>query len=368
MSMAFLDEHNFSGGPGVLPASVLLQVQQAILQVPELGISLLGVSHRSDWFAQVVAEAESHVRYLLNLEDDFAVLFLQGGATQQFSMVPMTFLAGSSSPADYLDTGYWSHKSLPHAACIGPMRTAWSGQARGYCDLPVRHEVDYDPRAPYMHYVSNETVEGLQFHDVPGLDSVPRVCDMSSDFLSRWVDMKRYALVYAHAQKNLGPAGVTLVLVRKSWLAQSCQTDLPDFLDYRQHMQAHSILNTPPVFAIYVVLLVLRWLRYEVGGLDKMQAINAAKAGKVYNCLERLGDDVVIHATAACRSQMNAVFHFSHPEWQQRFLDLSQRAGFIGLEGHRSVGGVRISMYNAMQPHAIDDLVEWVAEFCRLQG
>ncbi len=365
--MAFLDEHNFSGGPGVLPSSVLQQVQQAILQVPELGISLLGVSHRSDWFAQVVAEAESHVRYLLNLEDDFAVLFLQGGATQQFSMVPMTFLAGSTSPANYLDTGYWSHKSLPHAARIGPMRTVWSGYARSYRDLPLQHEVVYDPGAPYLHYVSNETVEGLQFHEIPGLDSVPRVCDMSSDFLSRPVDMKRYALVYAHAQKNLGPAGVTLALVRKSWLDQT-KTDLPDFLDYRQHLQARSILNTPPVFAIYVVLLVLRWLRFEIGGLDKMQAINAAKASKIYNALERLGDDVKIHAQPSCRSQMNAVFHFRHPEWQQKFLDLSQKAGFIGMEGHRSLGGIRISMYNAMQLQAIDDLVEWVAEFCRQPG
>ena len=205
---------NFSGGPGALPESVLRQVQQAVIAVPEVGLSVLGISHRSDWFAAVVTEVEANIRSLLGLGTDYHVLLLQGGATQQFSMVPMTLLRGKAQAADYLHTGYWSGKSLPEARREGPISVVWSGEADGFRRLPGDDELSFSPDAPYLHYISNETVEGLQFHRIPGRNDVPRICDMSSDFLSRPCEAERFSLIYAHAQKNIGPAGVTVVVVK----------------------------------------------------------------------------------------------------------------------------------------------------------
>jgi phosphoserine aminotransferase len=205
---------NFSGGPGVLPEGVLRQLQEAIICVPDVGLSVLGISHRSEWFSQVLAETEANIRALLGLGEDYHVLLLQGGATQQFSMVPMTLLRSKRQAADYLHTGYWSGKALPEARREGPIRVLWSGAEEGFCRLPGDDELPFNPEAPYLHYVSNETVEGLQFHRTLGLDDVPRVCDMSSDFLSHPCEAERFSLIYAHAQKNIGPAGVTVVLVR----------------------------------------------------------------------------------------------------------------------------------------------------------
>ena len=257
---------NFSGGPGALPESVLLLAQQAMLEVPELGLSVLGISHRSDWFASVITETENNIRALLGLPRDYHVLLLQGGATQQFSMVPMLLMRAQAQAAQYLHTGYWSGKALPEARLQGPIDVVWSGASRDFKSLPTSADLNFAADAPYLHYVSNETVEGLQFHRVLGRDDVPRVCDMSSDFLSRPCEAERFSLIYAHAQKNLGPAGVTVVLLRDA-LLQDAPSNLPCFLDYRQQAQAHSNLNTPPVFSIYVTLLVTRWLLHEIGGL-----------------------------------------------------------------------------------------------------
>jgi phosphoserine aminotransferase apoenzyme (EC 2.6.1.52) len=209
---------NFSGGPGALPMTVLQQVQEAIGLVPETGLSLLGISHRSDWFAAVVQEAEQNFRTLLGIPDNYRILFLQGGATQQFSMVPMTLLHKQCASADYLHTGYWSGKAIPEARLAGSIRTLWSGESCGFSRLPADSELAYNAQAPYLHYVSNETVEGLQFRRIPGRDDIPRICDMSSDFLSQPCDTERFSLIYAHAQKNLGPAGVTVVVVRDALL------------------------------------------------------------------------------------------------------------------------------------------------------
>ena len=283
--MALKNQLNFSGGPGVLPECVLQQRSEAVSEVPEVGLSVLGISHRSDWFAAIVTELETHVRRLLELPDDYHILFLQGGATQQFSMLPMTLLRGSRHSADYLHTGYWSGKAIPEARKQGSVRVLWSGKSREFRRLPEDEELPFSPTAPYFHYASNETVEGLQFHRVPGLEQVPRACDMSSDFLSRPIEAHRFALIYAHAQKNLGPAGVTVVVLRNDLLQQS-MPDLPDFLNYRLQVEAHSILNTPPVFSIYVVLLVARWLVHEVGGLQHMAQINKDKADCLYRMID----------------------------------------------------------------------------------
>lgn len=355
---------NFSGGPGALLESVLRQVQQAIIGVPEVGLSILGISHRSDWFAAVVAEVEANIRTLLGLGTDTHVLLLQGGATQQFSMVPMTLLRGKAQAADYLHTGYWSGKSLPEARREGPVRVAWSGEAEGFNRLPGDDELSFSPDAPYLHYISNETVEGLQFHRIPGRDDVPRICDMSSDFLSRPCQAERFSLIYAHAQKNIGPAGVTVVVV-KDQLLRDNPAELPGFLDYRSQVAAHSNFNTPPVFAIYVVLLVTRWLLAEIGGLEAMAGINRAKATLLYEALDESDGFYRGRAALADRSLMNVSFKLPTPALDWKFLEEARLAGLSGLGGHRAIGGIRASIYNALTLPAVERLVEFMADFRR---
>ncbi|HZX31953.1 MAG TPA: phosphoserine transaminase [Rhodocyclaceae bacterium] len=362
MSKTLQNRLNFSGGPGALPESVLRQVQESILSVPGVGLSVLGISHRSDWFAGVVAELEANIRELLGLSGNYHVLFLQGGATQQFSMVPMTFLAGQERPAEYLHTGYWSGKALPEARREGPVKVLWSGESCGFRRLPADGELEFAADAPYFHYVSNETVEGLQFNRVPGRDDVPRICDMSSDFLSGPGDFGRYSLIYAHAQKNLGPAGVTIVVVKDELLAGRPRR-LPGFLDYRSQIDAHSILNTPPVFAIYVVLLVTRWLRDEIGGLAAMGRINQEKAALLYRTLDESQDFYRGRASAEDRSRMNVSFNLPTPELEREFLAAAAEAGFSGLGGHRSIGGIRASLYNGLELSAVEELAGFMEDF-----
>ena len=357
-----LNSLNFSGGPGALPESVLQQVQEAIIAVPEVGLSILGISHRSAWFASVVTELENNIRQLLGLAENYHVLFLQGGATQQFSMVPMTLLGKNSCPAEYLLTGYWSRKVLPEASRQGPVRVLWSGESSGYSRLPSDDELKFSGDAPYLHYISNETVEGLQFDRVLGRDDVPRVCDMSSDFLSKPCEAERFSLIYAHAQKNIGPAGVTVVLIRDE-LLKNAPDDLPSFLDYRAQIKAHSNLNTPPVFAIYVVLLVTRWLINDIGGVSNMQKINQKKAELLYRLLDASDGFYHARARAQDRSMMNVAFNLASPEMDSRFLTEAASAGFSGLSGHRAVGGIRASIYNAVTLDAVEKLVEFMEDF-----
>lgn len=362
--MTLRDELNFSGGPGILPETVLLQAQAAIGKIPEVGLSVLGISHRSDWFAAIIRELEGNFRQLLGLPENYRILFLQGGATLQFSMVAMNFLRGRRCPADYLHTGYWSGKAIPEARLEGPLNVLWSGQATGFRRLPADHELDFSPDAPYLHYVSNETVEGLQFHRVLGRDDVPRICDMSSDFLSRPCDAERFSLIYAHAQKNIGPAGVTVVLLRDE-LLDTIDGPLPSFLDYRKQAEAHSNLNTPPVFAIYVVLLVTRWLLEDIGGVEQMGRLNARKAALLYQGIDDSRGFYRARATLADRSLMNVAIQLPNPELEHKFLAEAQRAGFSGLAGHRSIGGIRASLYNALKLSAVEELAGFMEDFRR---
>lgn len=360
-----LNDLNFSGGPGVLPARVLRQASESILELPDLKMSVLGVSHRSDWFSAVVAELENNVRELLGLPDAFHVLALQGGATQQFSMIPMSLLSGQSQAADYLHTGYWSGKAIPEARRHGAVRTVWSGEAEAFRRLPTDEELSFSSKAPYLHYVSNETVEGLQFHRRLGFDAVPRICDMSSDFLSAPGDYSQFSMIYAHAQKNIGPAGVTLVVLHDDFLARM-RRDLPGFLNYHTQVDAHSIYNTPPVFAIYVVLLVTRWLKDEIGGLEKMAGINRQKAALLYRCLDDSGGFYRARARLADRSLMNVAFNLADPVSEAAFLKAAQAEGFSGLAGHRSLGGIRASLYNGMSVAAVECLIDFMNDFrCR---
>jgi len=361
-----LNSLNFSGGPGALPESVLLQVQESMMEVPGVGLSILGISHRSDWFAAVVSEVETNIRSLLGLSENYHVLLLQGGATQQFSMVPMTLLRGKVHPAEYLHTGYWSGKALPEASREGPVRVAWSGEASGFRRLPNDDELVFSSDAPYLHYVSNETVEGLQFHRVLGRDDVPRICDMSSDFLSKPCEAERFSLIYAHAQKNIGPAGVTVVLLRDE-LLKDAPANLPGFLDYRKHIQTHSNFNTPPVFAIYVILLVTRWLLNDIGGIAHMDQINRSKADLLYRMLD--GSDNFYRGRAAPedRSLMNVSFNLATPALEKQFLAEALAAGFSGLAGHRAIGGMRASIYNALTLAAVEKLLGFMDDFQRKQ-
>jgi phosphoserine aminotransferase len=353
--------HNFSAGPGALPQEVLVSAQQAIACVPEVGLSVLGISHRSAWFKRVVEEAADNIRTLLRLPRDYEVLFLQGGASLQFTMVPLALLRGRSAPAEYVVSGYWSAKAVSEAEREGCVRTVWNGAAERFNRLPEDAELEWDPGAAYIHYVSNETVEGLQFQRVLGLEGVPRVCDMSADFLSRPIDAARFALIYAHAQKNLGPAGVTVVLVHQDVLRQA-PIDLPAMLDYRTHAAAGSIYNTPPVFAIYVTMLVTRWLQAE-GGLCAMAARNEAKARLVYDVIDAAPEFYRGSACPADRSRMNATFTLATRELERRFITEAERAGLHGLEGHRSRGGVRASLYNAVSLESVQLLRDFMLEF-----
>ena len=358
---------NFSGGPGALPASVLRETSIAIDALPETGLSVLGMSHRSDWFRGVLDEAERNLRVLLDIPGNYHVLFMQGGSSLQFSMLPMNFLRSSGKHAEYIVSGYWSAKAPVEARHEGATRVVWDGSAQGYRRLPAPAELNLAPDAAYLHYVSNETVEGLEFANIPGLHEVPLVCDMSSNLLAAPLDIDRYAMIYAHAQKNLGPAGVTLVILRDEF-AQRATHALPTLLDYRTHIQSRSLYNTPPVFAIYVLMLVTRWLRDEIGGVENMAAINRAKSERLYRALDAEPEFYCVHGERACRSTMNVAFRLPDTATQAQFLDDARRAGLHGLEGHRSIGGLRASLYNAVTPEAVAVLSEWLGEFRRLRG
>jgi phosphoserine aminotransferase len=354
--------HNFSGGPGALPPAVLAEAQDAIAQAPGAALSVLGISHRDPWFRGVLDEAEDNLRALLGLPPDHEVLFLQGGASLQFSMIPMALLRGRQASADYLVTGYWSEKAVPEAGREGRVRLVWDGQPAGYSRLPADGELDLDPSAAYFHYVSNETAEGLQFHRVVGLDGVRRVCDMSSDFLSRPIEPERFAIIYAHAQKNLGPAGVTVVILRRDVL-DDLPEGLPAMLDYRRHAEMRSVYNTPPVFTIFVTMLVTRWLRARPGGLAGVAHCNQAKAQRLYDAIDRSGGFYTSPAPANDRSRMNVTFRVPDRRLEERFLSEAAKAGLYGLQGHRSRGGLRASLYNAVEMDSVAALCRFMDDF-----
>jgi phosphoserine aminotransferase len=363
MNLGNLNDNNFSAGPGALPESVLLQAREAILSVPEIGLSVLGISHRSDWFANVVAQAQSDLRSLLGIDDSYHVLFLQGGSSLLFGMIPQALLHHPDERADYIRSGYWSSKSIPDAQLFGKVNVVWDGSSGGYRNLPTADDLSFDDEASYFHYVSNETVEGLQFHDIPGIDSVSRICDMSSDFLSKPIDCERYAMIYAHAQKNLGPAGVTVVVMHESLLDRCRRRDVPAMLSFHRHVEAGSVYNTPPVFAIYVLGLVLRWMLDSIGGLEQMDRVNTRKATCIYDVLDKDRDFWDLHAHPKFRSAMNIAFRLRSPQLESTFLQEAEQVGFRGLEGHRTLGGLRISLYNGVEYSSVCRLATFMEEF-----
>ena len=353
---------NFSPGPATLPLPVLQEVQQNLLALPGVGASVLEISHRSKTFEEMIAQAEANIRALLNLPEEYHVLFLQGGASLQFSQVPMSFLRGTGRSADYIVTGSWAKRALAEAQREGAVRIVWDGKADNYSRVPKRGEYEIDPRAAYVHFTSNETIQGVQFPAEPEVGDVPLVCDASSDFLSRPIDVKRYGLIYAGAQKNVGPAGVTIVIIRQDMLEQ-VPDDLPTMLNYKVHAEHRSLYNTPPVFAVYVVMLVTRWLLENIGGLEQMHAINRQKAQMLYEAIDRSEGFYRGHAQPDSRSLMNVTWRLPSEELEAQFVKEAKEAGLHELKGHRSVGGIRASIYNAMPIEGVRTLVEFMEHF-----
>jgi phosphoserine aminotransferase len=360
---------NFAAGPAVLPLPVLERARDDLVSLPGIGVSPLEISHRSPWFEDVIGEAEANLRGLLAIPDAHHVVFCQGGATMQFSMVPMNLLRRGGS-ASYVVTGSWGAKAVEEAEKEGQVRIAWSGKDDGFVRVPgddeLRDAIERD--AAYVHVTSNETIHGVEFSAAPATpDDVPLVCDASSDFLSGPLDVARYALVYAGAQKNVGPAGVTVAIVRDD-LLDRIPDGLPAVLDYRTYVAHRSMYNTPPVFAIYVLMLVTRWLRDDVRGLDEQLAHNREKARLVYNAIDQSDGYYRGHAETGSRSLMNVTWRLPSPDLEGRFIDEAAASGLVGLKGHRSVGGIRASLYNAMPPEGAQALEGFMRTFASSNG
>jgi phosphoserine aminotransferase len=358
--------YNFSSGPAVLPLSVLEEMQRDLIALPNVGMSVLEISHRSATFESIIAEAEADVRKVGAVPANYRVLFLQGGASTQFSMVPMNLLT-PGTVADYLDTGSWSDKAIKEARRVGEVHIAATTKPEKYSRTPEQHELTFTPGAAYVHFTSNNTIEGTQFPQPPETDA-PLVSDASSDIFSRPIDVSRYGLIYAGAQKNLGPSGLALVIIRDDLLERSTQqsTSLPTMLNYAVHAQNGSLYNTPPTFGVYALGLVMKWLIAQ-GGLEVMGRVNERKAARVYAEIDRTG---FYRGTARteCRSRMNITFRLPSEELEKRFVNEATGAGLDGLQGHRSVGGIRASIYNAFPEDGTEALVAFMRDFEQRHG
>jgi phosphoserine aminotransferase len=356
--------YNFSAGPAVLPLEVLEEAREHLIALPGVGMSILEISHRSKPFDDIIQGAEADIRTLAGIPEGYHVLFLQGGASLQFSMVPMNLLSQGGS-ADYIVTGSWSQKAVKEAKRVGAVKIAATTEGENFARIPAQQELTLDPDAAYLHYTTNNTIFGTEFSYVPNAGRVPLIADASSDIFSGPIDVSKFALIYAGAQKNLAPAGLTLVIIRDDMLKRT-PASLPTMLQYTIHAENKSLYNTPPVFTIYVMRLVLRWL-LKSGGLEAIQQVNDRKAGKLYAEIDRTGF-YRAHAQSGSRSRMNVTFRLPSEELEKTFAKDATAAGLDGLKGHRSVGGMRASIYNAFPEEGIDALVQFMQEFERKKG
>lgn len=349
-------KHNFGAGPCILPQEVFQEASQAVIDFNNTGLSILEISHRSKEFEEVVQETEQLVRELLNVPMGYSILFLQGGASQQFAMVPLNLLPENGKAA-YLDTGVWATKAAKEAKKIGQVEIVASSSDQNYSYIPKNYQIPSD--ASYFHFTSNNTIYGTEVFEKPQT-TVPTVVDMSSDILSRSIDVSQYDLIYAGAQKNMGPAGVTLVIIKDDLFHKSGRT-LPSIFDYEAHAKAGSMYNTPPVFSIFVSMLNLRWLKAK-GGVEAIEQENIIKARILYDEIDR---NPFFKGTAAVedRSRMNVTFVMDTPELEAEFLALAKERNLVGIKGHRSVGGFRASIYNALTISSINALVDTMREF-----
>ncbi len=353
---------NFSAGPATLPPSVLAEAQRGVAELNGLGMSILEISHRSKGFEAVLAEAKSLLSELLGIGPNYKTLFLQGGSSLQFSMLPMNLLRGTGRTADYILTGTWGTKAFQEAPREGTARAAWDGKSVNYSHLPAAGDIKLSSDAAYVHMTANETIQGVEFTGEPETGSAPLVCDASSNFLSRPIDVDRYGMIYACAQKNAGISGVTVVIIRDD-LLDRVPKGLPPMLDYKLQADNDSLYNTPPTFAIYVLMLVARWLKNEVGGLEKMAAVNREKAKLLYDVIDKNSDFYRGHARADSRSQMNVTWRLPSEDLEAALVKQAQARGMVDLKGHRSVGGLRASIYNAMSREGVVALRDLLLEF-----
>jgi phosphoserine aminotransferase len=356
--------HNFSAGPAVLPIAVLEEAQRDLLSLPGVGMSVMEISHRSKEFEAILGKAVEDIRALANIPANYKVLMLQGGASTQFTMVPMNLL-GAGQAADYIDTGSWADKAIKEAKKVGKVNVTGSTKADNYSRIAPASELSLTPGAAYIHVTTNNTIEGTQWKGLTGTGDVPQVADTSSDMFHGPIDVSQFGLIYAGAQKNLGPSGVTLVIIREDLLARS-QDSLPTMLNYKVHAENDSLYNTPNTFGIYILGLTMKWLR-SLGGLEAIGRINQRKAGKVYAEIDRTG---FYRGTAAKenRSLMNLTFRLGSEDLEKQFVKEATAAGLDGLKGHRSVGGMRASIYNAFPEEGVDALVDFMREFERKRG
>ncbi len=359
--------YNFSAGPAVLPVPVLEEIQRDLVALPGVGMSILEISHRSKAFESILEQAEADIRSLAGVPANYRVLFLQGGASLQFSMVPMNLLSPGQT-ADYIDGGSWADKAVKEAKKVGTVNVAASTKAENYSRIPTESELKLTPGAAYVHMTSNNTIEGTEYKRLPDVGEAPLVSDTSSDMFSRPLDVGRHALIYSGAQKNMGPAGLTIVIIREDLLQRSLdkKSTLPTMLNYAVHAENKSRYNTPPAFAVYAVGLVMKWLISQ-GGLPGIAKVNDRKAAKLYAEIDRTG---FYRGTARKedRSLMNITFRLRTEDLEKVFVKESTAAGLDGLKGHRSVGGMRASVYNAFPEAGVEALVDFMKEFERTHG
>jgi phosphoserine aminotransferase len=355
---------NFSAGPAVLPVPVLEEAQRDLLSLPGVGMSVMEISHRSKTFDEIIQGADAGLRELLGIPDNYHVLFLQGGASLQFSMVPINFLPADST-ADYIITGSWGKKALKEAKRVAAVNVAATMADGGFTRVPQSDEMALNAMASYVHFTSNETIEGVEWRHEPTVGDVPLVVDASSNILSRPIPIEKYALIYAGAQKNMGPSGVTLVIVRDDML-QRIPEGLHSMLDYRVHVENKSLYNTPNTWGIYIINLICKWLK-EKGGLEGMQKENEEKARLLYDAIDA-SDFYRGHADVDCRSQMNVTYRLPSEELEKKFTSEATAQGLDGLKGHRSVGGIRASIYNAFPRAGVEALLSFMKDFERKNG
>ncbi len=350
--------YNFSAGPAVLPEEVLKQAQEELLVYPGAGMSVMEMSHRSKNFNDIFVTAQNDLRKLLDIGDNYTILFLQGGATLQFSMVPLNLMPPKNK-ADYIVTGAWSKKAVKEAKRVGEVNIAATSEDSNFNYIPKQFNLSDD--ASYVHFTSNNTIFGTQFKSEPEVGDVPLVCDASSDILHKKIDVNKYGLIYAGAQKNMGPAGATLVIIRNDLLERSSD-ELHTYLNYSVHAGKNSLYNTPPSYTVYIIGLVYKWL-LNMGGLDVMYKRNVEKAEILYNFIDE--SDGYYRGTAAKedRSLMNVTFRMHSEELEKKFIEEATAKGFVGLKGHRSVGGLRASIYNAFPKKGVEDLVQFMSDF-----
>lgn len=355
--------YNFSSGPAMLPEAVLEKIQNELLDWQGSGMSVMEMSHRGEDFTGIAERAELTLRRILSIPSEYKILFLQGGASAQFSMVPMNLLCGGS--ADYIDTGIWSKKAIAEASRYGQVRLAGSGKRYDFNRIPMPEALDLDPEAAYVHYTPNETIGGVEFSYIPDTGAVPLVADMSSNILSRPLDVSRFGLIYAGAQKNIGPAGLTLVIIREDLLSEPTP-GTPTIFDYRVHAENASMYNTPPTFAWYIAGEVFSWIEQE-GGVDVIGERNRRKANKLYDLIDQYS---FYQAPVApdSRSWMNVTFKLADANLDASFLKGAESVGLKNLQGHRTVGGMRASLYNAMPESGVDVLIDYMREFERKLG